>query len=145
MITLYTIGFAEKSAEKFFSLLREAGVKRIIDTRLSPDSQLSGFAKAKDLKFFARELCGIGYEHRIDFAPTKELLNQIRSREITWPEYERQYIKLLKDRKIDPKAELERLNECCLLCSEHNPQQCHRRLLAEYLSQGEEVEIIHLM
>ena len=54
MIKLYTIGFTEKSAQKFFELLEQHNVKKIIDTRISNNSQLAGFAKAKDLSFFAR-------------------------------------------------------------------------------------------
>lgn len=44
-----TIGFAKKSAQRFFELLREAGVKRILDVRLNNASQLAGFAKRTDL------------------------------------------------------------------------------------------------
>ena len=52
MIRLYTIGFTEKPAEKFFSLLRDHKVKKIMDIRISNASQLAGFAKGSDLKFF---------------------------------------------------------------------------------------------
>ena len=69
MIRLYTIGFTEKSAERFFQLLEKYQVKKILDTRVSNSSQLSGFAKGKDLAFFAKRLANINYEHRIDFAP----------------------------------------------------------------------------
>jgi uncharacterized protein (DUF488 family) len=76
MIKLYTIGFTGKSAEKFFTLLRNSQVKKIVDTRINNKSQLSGFAKGQDLEFFAREIGDISYEHIIDFAPTKELLSR---------------------------------------------------------------------
>ena len=56
MIRLYTIGFTGKSAEKFFQLLEHNQVKKIIDTRVNNNSQLSGFAKGKDLAFFAKQL-----------------------------------------------------------------------------------------
>ncbi|HEY3371642.1 MAG TPA: DUF488 domain-containing protein [Prolixibacteraceae bacterium] len=146
MIKLFTIGFTEKSASTFFSLLRGAGVKKIIDTRLNNVSQLAGFAKGKDLEFFAKEIGDMGYEHNIHLAPTKELLSSYRDKAITWAQYEKEYISLLDARNIIHEIDFEKLNDSCLLCSEHKPEQCHRRLLAEYLQgENQEIEIIHLI
>lgn len=146
MIKLYTIGFTGKSAEKFFSLLIGSGVTKIIDTRINNVSQLAGFAKGADLKFFAKEIGDISYEHNIDFAPTKELLTRYRNKKMTWQEYEIEYLNLLDMRKISSKTDIEKLHENCLLCSEHTPEKCHRRLLAEYLKHVKtDVEIIHLI
>ena len=146
MIKLYTIGFTNKSAEKFFTLLKNAGVKKIVDTRVNNVSQLAGFAKGADLKFFAREIDNICYEHNLDFAPTKELLSRYRDKKMSWAEYEIEYLNLLDLRKIAQKTDIETLHENCLLCSEHTPEKCHRRLLAEYLKHVKsDVEIIHLI
>lgn len=146
MIKLYTIGFTGKSAEKFFGLLKNSNVKKIIDTRINNVSQLAGFAKGFDLKFFAREIGNISYEHDIDLAPTKELLSKYRDKKISWKEYELEYLNLLDLRKIAQKTDIEKLHENCLLCSEHTPEKCHRRLLAEYLKHVKrEIEIIHLI
>jgi uncharacterized protein (DUF488 family) len=146
MIKLYTIGFTKKPAEKFFNLIREAGVKKIVDTRINNVSQLAGFAKGSDLKFFAKEIGNISYEHNVDFAPSKELLSRYRNKEMTWLEYETEYLNLLDMRKIAQKTDIEKLHENCLLCSEHTPEKCHRRLLAEYLNHVKgEIEIIHLI
>lgn len=49
---LFTIGFTKKPAEKFFSMLNDAGVKRVVDIRLNNTSQLAGFAKKEDLVYF---------------------------------------------------------------------------------------------
>lgn len=146
MIKLYTIGFTGKPAEKFFNLLRNSGVKKIVDTRINNVSQLAGFAKGSDLKFFAKEIGDISYEHNIDFAPTKELLTRYRNKKMTWEEYEVEYLNLLDMRKIATKTDIEKLHGSCLLCSEHTPEKCHRRLLAEYLKHVKsDVEIIHLI
>lgn len=146
MIKLYTIGFTGKSAEKFFTLLKNSGVKKLVDTRINNVSQLSGFAKGADLKFFAGEIANISYEHNVDLAPTKDLLENYRKKKITWEQYEIEYLNLLDLRKIGQKLEVEKLHENCLLCSEHTPEKCHRRLLAEYLKQIKtDVEIIHLI
>ena len=147
MITLYTIGFTKKSAEHFFNLLRDNGVKQLVDVRISNSSQLAGFAKGKDLEFFVREICHIPYKHIDDFAPSKELLDRWHKQEVTWEEYEKIYIKLLKDRDILHKHGIKAFDGSCFLCSEDTPEQCHRRLLAEYLKEhsSEQVNIIHLI
>ena len=68
MITLYTVGFTKKSAEQFFNLLRDNQVKQLVDVRISNGSQLSGFAKGKDLEFFVREICHISVQANLQFA-----------------------------------------------------------------------------
>ena len=78
MITLYTIGFTKKSAEQFFTLLKKNKVKKLVDVRISNGSQLAGFAKGRDLEFFTRELLHIPYEHILDFATPKELLDKCK-------------------------------------------------------------------
>ncbi len=145
MIKLYTIGFTEKSAQKFFELLEQNRVRKIIDTRISNNSQLSGFAKGRDLQFFARRLANIDYVHELNFAPTKELLRKYRKKEISWKKYTEEYLDLLDSRNIKETINVKSLHECCLLCSEHSPEKCHRRLLAEYL-QGinPDIQIVHL-
>jgi uncharacterized protein (DUF488 family) len=146
MIKIYTIGFTGKPAEKFFNLLKNSNVKTIIDTRINNVSQLSGFAKGADLKFFAKEIGNMSYEHKLDFAPTKELLSRYRDKIISWQEYEIEYLNLLDIRKIAQKTDIEKLHDNCLLCSEHTPEKCHRRLLVEYLKHvNNDIEIIHLI
>lgn len=145
MIKLYTIGFTKKNAEKFFGLLKSNEVNKIVDTRVNNTSQLSGFAKGNDLKFFAKELNNINYQHNLDFAPTKELLSKYRKGEMTWKKYEQEYLDLLDFRKVSKKIDVKDLHKNCLLCSEHTAEKCHRRLLAEYFQEvNNEVEIIHL-
>ena len=75
-MSVYTIGFTKKNAKTFFSFLKEANIDKLIDVRLNNVSQLAGFAKRDDLKFFLNELCnGAEYIHAPDLAPTKEILS----------------------------------------------------------------------
>lgn len=146
MIKLYTIGFTGKSAEFFFNLLTSNKVEKIVDTRINNVSQLSGFAKGSDLKFFSNKIASISYEHKIDLAPTKELLSKYREKKLSWQDYEIEYLNLLDIRKIAQKVNIDELHQNCLLCSEHTPEKCHRRLLAEYLKHvRNDIEIIHLI
>ena len=130
---LFTIGFTQKSAEEFFTLLRNAGVKRVLDIRLNNKSQLAGFSKSEDLEFFLRELGGIGYRHVLEMAPTQPLLDKVRKGKGGWDSFEKQFLALMKQRKVEKVLDEKVLSDACLLCSEHEPDHCHRRLVAEYL------------
>ena len=142
---IYTIGHNKKSLRKFIELLCQAQVTKVIDVRLNNTSQLVGFAKKEDLSFIL-ELIGIGYEHLPQLAPTKELRKKFKQ-DKNWDEYKEAYIQLLDERGSI--AFLEQYSEAnqtvCLLCSEDKPDQCHRRLLAEYIQvRCPNVEICHL-
>jgi uncharacterized protein (DUF488 family) len=132
-IDLFTIGFTKKTAKAFFELLIKAGVKRIIDTRLNNVSQLSGFAKRKDLEYFSKEIAGIEYIHLPDLAPTKDILSPYKKKQSDWQTYEKSFLDLMKQRQIENKVTSDILDGGCLLCSEASPHYCHRRLVAEYL------------
>ena len=147
MITLYTIGFTKKSAESFFSLLKNAGIKKLVDIRVNNSSQLAGFAKGKDLEFFVKELCDAEYTHIVDLAPTKELLKDYQDKVIDWNDYVSVFNKLLTDRHTSKRFPVEAFDNACFLCTEETPEYCHRRLVAEYLKQenpDKEIRIIHL-
>ena len=143
---LFTIGFTHKSAEDFFTRLERAGVKRILDIRLNNVSQLAGFAKRDDLRYFAKAIAGIDYTHVPELAPTEDILKAYRAdKKSVWPEFERQFKKLMMQRHIEKSISHSMLDHACLLCSEDKPDHCHRRLVAEYLAEhGPGIEIVHL-
>jgi uncharacterized protein (DUF488 family) len=147
MSQLFTIGFTGKSAETFFSLLRGSRVRRLIDVRLNNVSQLAGFSKRDDLRFFLRELCGADYLHLPALAPTKPLLRAYRGGEMGWEEYSARFIQLLACRGVESELDPDVLKSGCLLCSEHQPDFCHRRLVAEYFGScmGRGFQIVHLV
>lgn len=145
MTNLYTIGFSKKTLQDFIGLLDNNGIKKVIDTRLNNTSQLSGFSKRDDLKFIL-ELFNIEYDHMTILAPTAEILKSYKNKEIQWPEYEIKYKKLLVERNVAQYLSDIYTNEpVCLLCSEHLPDKCHRKILAEYLiDSGSQKKIVHL-
>jgi uncharacterized protein (DUF488 family) len=143
----YTIGFTQKKAGKFFDLLRGNEVKNVLDVRLNNVSQLAGFAKRDDLRFFLKEICDADYYHLEDLAPTKEILNAYKKNEITWQSYEDKYLDLIVQRNIERIVSKDLMDRGCLLCSEHEPHFCHRRLIVEYLNDhwDGELEVRHLI
>ena len=143
---IYTIGFTKKSAETFFGLLKRAGVRRIVDVRLNNVSQLAGFAKRADLRYFSRMIGEIGYVHLPELAPTKDMLDEYRKKKSGWQVYEQRFLDLMADRRIEESIPRDTLEDGCLLCSEDKPHKCHRRLVAEYLKQKwGTLDIEHLM
>jgi uncharacterized protein (DUF488 family) len=144
---VYTVGFTGKTAEQFFSLLKKSGVRRVIDVRLNNSSQLSGFAKKKDLAFFLKEICDIQYRHVPNLAPTEEILKMYKNGNMTWEQYEEKFNNILQSRHIEKVLDAELLDGDCFLCSEHSPKCCHRRLVAEYLKKhlSQPFEIVHLL
>lgn len=143
---LYTIGFTGKTAERFFTLLKEAHVKRVLDIRLNNRSQLAGFSKATDLEYFLCAIADIEYRHLSELAPTQDLLDAYKKRKGSWREYEEGFLKLLRSRAVEHSLDRSAFDMASLLCSEHQPDHCHRRLVAEYLREAwGNVEIHHLV
>ena len=141
-----TIGFTKHTAREFFGILRADNVERLIDVRLNNVSQLSGFAKRDDLRYFL-ELHGIDYVHEPRLlAPTDDLLKAYRKREITWNDYENRFFDLIAGRRIETELSPELFfPRSALLCSEHTAERCHRRLIVEHLSNHwPDVTALHL-
>jgi uncharacterized protein (DUF488 family) len=131
---VYTIGFTKTSAESFFTRLQEAGVTKVLDVRLNNVSQLAGFAKKDDLRYFLKTICGIEYAHRPELAPTQEMLDAFKKDRGQWADYEKRFLELMASRRIEQTVPRDAVDGACLLCSEDKPHQCHRRLVAQYLN-----------
>jgi uncharacterized protein (DUF488 family) len=143
-VKLFTIGFTKKSAQIFFMKLIDAGVKKLVDVRLNNVSQLAGFAKKEDLRYFVAVICKIEYQHLSQLAPTQDILDEYRKSKRGWPVYEEKFLNLMAGRQIENIGRDE-LEGACLLCSEDKPHHCHRRLVAEYLQdKWGNVDIVHL-
>ena len=117
---LYTMGFTQKSAEQFFGSIKEHGIDLLVDIRLNNKSQMAGFTKGDDLRYFLDKICSCEYRHCVEYAPTKDVLDGYKKKSITWDEYVEQYISLMR-RRQSVKNFIEQFSEygtACLLCSE---------------------------
>ena len=141
---IFTIGFTKTTAQRFFTRLKDSGAKNLVDVRLNNISQLAGFAKRDDLKYFTNALCGMGYQHVPALAPTQEMLDAYKKGGGDWDSYALKFNDLISKRHIET-LDREMLDGGCLICSEDKPHHCHRRLVAEYLQQRwPDVEVVHL-
>jgi uncharacterized protein (DUF488 family) len=145
---IYSIGFTQKTAAQFFSLLKQHGIRRLLDVRLNNVSQLAGFAKRDDLKFFLKEICNADYIHDPTLAPTQEMLDRYKKEKHPWSEYESAFLALITQRKIESTLDPAIFAiPTVLLCSEPTPENCHRRLVLEYLQHhwpNHHIHITHL-
>jgi uncharacterized protein (DUF488 family) len=147
---LCTIGFTGKTAEQFFDLLRGAGVQSVVDVRQNRTGQLSAFAKHPDLEFFLRQIGNIGYRHEPLLAPTAELRKSYQEHK-DWAAYEKGFLSLLRLRALPQSLDTSSWPaNVALLCTEPGPEKCHRRLVAEVLTEqwraaGDDVEVRHLV
>lgn len=140
MISLYNIGFTQKTAEEFFEKLKAKRIDCLIDIRLNPNGQLSRFAFEKDLPYFLNKLVdGCKYVHRIDLAPKKELLKEVRDKDNpmsrNYKLFEIAFNKQLENYSnirnfVNQFGKYERV---VLLCSEPTIEKCHRRLVSDML------------
>ncbi len=142
----FTIGFTGKNAERFFNLLTQAGVRNLLDVRLNNTSQLAGFAKKDDLKYFLKAIGGIEYRELRDLAPSKVILSSYKAGGMPWSKYEDLYLNEISKRSVENLLAPVWFEQSCLLCSEHEPHFCHRRLAVDYLNDkwGGQLEVKHL-
>ena len=153
-----TIGVYGFSAEAFLEALRSAGVGRLIDVRQRRGVRGSEYAwaNARRLQGALAE-AGIEYRHHRDLAPTTEL-RQLqyredarlgvgkRSRAELAPEYRDRYVKEILNR-ADLALVVDHLGPSdvfALLCVEHDPEACHRSLVADRLAADHGVTVKHL-
>jgi uncharacterized protein (DUF488 family) len=148
-MTIATIGFGKKGAERFIEPLRNADVATVVDTRRRPDSPLSGYARQRDLPFLLESAAGIAYEHRPELAPSDALLDRYR-KDKDWAAYVRDFESVLatSEAKVAMQELINRSESAvvALLCSEPTPEKCHRRLVAERMQELEpSLQVQHLV
>jgi uncharacterized protein (DUF488 family) len=145
VITLYTIGSSGWDARRFFAALQTSGVKRALDIRQGGNTLLSGFAIKRDLPYYLEAIAGIDYVDLPQLAPTEEAFRAYGkggiSSEIYLADYAGHLAQTGALATLDPAL----LDGGCLLCSEHEPTTCHRRVAAEAIAaRWPEVTVHHL-
>ena len=142
---VFTIGFTKSSAEDFFGRLAASGAQRVVDVRLNNTSQLAAFAKRDDLAYFLRTICAMEYVHVPVLCPTQDIIDEYRKGGGGGDRFAERYLDLLAEREAERHVDPAVLDRGCLLCSEHEPDHCHRRLAVEYLhDKWGDLEITHL-
>jgi uncharacterized protein (DUF488 family) len=134
-LEIYTSGTSGITAERFFLRLRELKATSVIDTRIHPSSQLSGYSKQESLKYFLKEILQIPYIYESQLCPIEQDFKLYKNKQMIWKTYQDKYYQLLINRNIKEKIDFSPWGDRpVILCSESSPDQCHRRLAAEFIS-----------
>ena len=141
---LFTIGYSKKSAEELFNILKKNNVRKVLDVRLKNANSYCFYTHKRDLPFLL-SLIGVGYEHKMDWAPELWLLDGYKNGDFSWDQYVIEFNKTINSRNIVKNVKVEDLESCALLCAEPTAEMCHRRLLAEYFkAHFPQIEVVHL-
>jgi len=143
---IYSAGFTKHGARRFFGTLKDLRIERLVDVRLNNTSQLASFAKRDDLEYFLEAIVGAEYVHEPSLAPTQELLDAYKKNNGDWGTYEKGFVDLMAERKVENLISRDLFKpRTLLLCSEHTAEHCHRRLVIDYLdAHWGDVHGIHL-
>ena len=148
MTKIYTVGTNGKSPREFFKLLKDNGVELVVDIRLNNKSQLAGFSKGGDnyLGYFLNDLFGIKYIYDPYFAPTSEILDDYH-KDHDWNKYVAEFSRVIKSRNFKNHFDdkYSHFNNVCFLCAEETPEKCHRRLVAESITNKENITHLWLL
>lgn len=86
----------------------------------------------------------MNYRHATELAPTQIMLDGFKKARGSWSDYAHAFLSLMSERRIE-NTDPAMFDGACLLCSEDTPHHCHRRLVADYLTQRwPDVQITHL-
>jgi uncharacterized protein (DUF488 family) len=139
----YTIGYGGRNHEDFISLLKQRGIKTIVDVRLYPDRAYSGkYKKTGNSKIGIQGLLSMV---DIDYISLIELGNIFKNDKEEWPKLYKQFLGKVGDIVIERlmNALESHPEHYCLMCCEKKSVECHRKIIADYLvKQGHEVEHI---
>ena len=156
MKTVATIGVYGWTAEEFLAALGDADVSLLVDVRQRRGVRGREYSWANAQRLQAA-LAGarIGYSHHQELAPTTEL-RQVqyaeddrlgvgkRSRSELAPAYRERYLEEILDH-VDLDEVIAKLPDVsALFCVEHDPEACHRSLVADRLAEAYGVKIVHL-
>ncbi|OGI41631.1 MAG: hypothetical protein A2150_02010 [Candidatus Muproteobacteria bacterium RBG_16_64_11] len=146
-MVIYTIGHGNRPIDAFLALLAASGVKALIDVRAQPDSQrfpqfgsdaLRHAVNASGMEYhWAGRQFGGRRQPRPD-SPHVALADDGRRGFAVFMQTD------LFRKGIDQLLHLARGAPCALLCAERRPADCHRALIADYLTAGG-ARVLHLV
>ena len=145
-VRLFTIGHSNRTIDELLGLLCQHGIEVLVDVRSHPYSR-------HNTQFNQEELREELQQENLSYHWAGRYLGGLRSHadesvHVALAEGQRAFADyMLTDAFVQGIAQLLDLamrNTCIIMCAEKNPAQCHRGLIADYLSlKG--VEVLHLI
>jgi uncharacterized protein (DUF488 family) len=133
--TLFTIGYEGVSVENYLNKLLENDIKMLIDVRNKPFSMKWGFCK-NQLAYFCEHL-GMAYQHfpevGIESSQRQNLASQ-KDYDDLFAQYEKETLPRTQQTQKTILQLLKTHKRIALTCFEANPNQCHRKRLADAIA-----------
>ena len=141
---LLTIGYEGCTIDQVLSALHDAGVELLIDVRAVPQSRKPGFSK--------RQLAAGLDERGIRYVHLQGLGTPKPGRDAARAGHPERMDTIFRAHMEGDRAQAElaqatalaRTGRLCLLCFEHDPRFCHRRLVAEMITAETGQPVVHL-
>lgn len=145
MLSMYTVGYQGESIDTFVQKLKDKGINTLIDVRENPFSRKPGFSKTK--LAIALENRGINYKHFKELGtpiPLRNFLKNTNDYKIFFDKY-RDYLSSFEE-SLNDLVEIGLERKVCIMCFEKDFEQCHRKVIAEMLSEylGKIVHVVHI-
>jgi uncharacterized protein (DUF488 family) len=136
---IYTIGYGGRAPRDFLALLTHHGVRAIVDVRIRPDrASMGSYVRARSAEKGVERLLA---DRGISYHPILELGNPFLELE----DWRTAYAQLLRQSGDLLVARLDGLpTPFCLLCAEKRAEDCHRKMIAEFLSSSRGWAVQHI-
>ena len=142
--TLLTIGYEGCTIGDVLAELKAAGITLLIDVRAVPQSRKPGFSK-RQLAAGLDEQC-IAYLHLQGLGTPKPGRDAVRAGhpERMEPIFREHMRSDRAQAELAQARQLAREKRICLLCFEQDPMHCHRRFVAEMITEETAQPVVHL-
>jgi len=143
--TIFTIGYQGYSLPELISTLKEHGIEVLVDVRYDAYSRRPEFRK--DYLQKAIQEAGIQYVHRPELGTPTQLRKKIADQESTKEVFNLYFERISKVnlRYVRAVADFAKEEKVVLMCMEKEPERCHRRILADFLSKRFGFQVVHLL
>lgn len=145
--TIYTIGHSNIEINKFINLLKQKGIEMVVDVRSAPYSKYVPWFNRNNIEIELKKE-GIAYIFMGDVLGgrpkqlydnefyTADLITDIKYKKIMEQEwYQKGIFKLI---------EIAKMHKTVIMCSEENPEKCHRHLLISQSLIDKGVNVKHI-
>ncbi len=142
---LNTIHYEDRSVDTFINRLICQRIDVLVDVRKDPVSMKYGFRR-KSLERYA-SMHGFIYVHLPDLGVEREMRAELN----TMADYENLFRNYRKTTLVNSSESIEQISSLlhagkriALFCFEKNPECCHRSCVAEVLSKGLDMQVMHI-
>ena len=146
-MVLYTIGYEGLDSRRFIKNLVHNGIDMVVDVRKLPLSRKKGFSKTALKEMLNGD--NIEYQNFQGLGAPKEIRDELYQSG-NYSRFFEKYLKCIADRQ-DLLETIHTLvnagKTVSLLCYERNPEQCHRKVVAEQIKKldGKGLRIKHIV